>query len=54
MSYDLLAFDLVTVVDADFNAWREASTARATFTALAAKHRVAVAMVSDDGSILRP
>ncbi len=35
-------------------AWSRARTARATFTALAAKHGVAVAMVSDDGSILRP
>lgn len=35
-------------------AWSQARTARATFTALAAKHGVAVAMVSDDGSILRP
>jgi predicted XRE-type DNA-binding protein len=32
----------------------EAGAARATFTALAAKHGVAVAMVSDDRSILRP
>lgn len=34
--------------------WSQARTARATFTALANKHGVAVAMVSDDGSILRP
>lgn len=35
-------------------AWSQARTGQATFTALAAKHGVAVAMVSDDGSILRP
>jgi hypothetical protein len=35
-------------------AWSQARTARVTFAALAAKHGVAVAMVSDDGSILRP
>jgi hypothetical protein len=34
--------------------WSRARKARDTFTALAAKHGVAVAMVSDDGSILRP
>lgn len=34
--------------------WSQARTAGATFTTLAAKHGVAVAMVSDDGSILRP
>lgn len=34
--------------------WSQARTTRATFTALAAKHGVAVAMVSDEGSILRP
>lgn len=33
--------------------WSQARTARDTFTELAAKHEVAVAMVSDDGSILR-
>lgn len=35
-------------------AWSQARTAQATFTALAAKHGVAVALVSDHGSILRP
>jgi hypothetical protein len=35
-------------------AWSQARTGQATFTALAAKHGVAVAMVSDHGSILRP
>ena len=35
-------------------AWSQAETARATFTALAARHGVAVAVVSDDGAILRP
>ena len=35
-------------------AWSQAGEARATFTALAAKHGVAAALVSDDGSILRP
>lgn len=35
-------------------AWSQARTGRATFTALAAKHGVAVALVSDHGSILRP
>jgi hypothetical protein len=35
-------------------AWSQARTGQAAFTALAAKHGVAVAMVSDDGSILRP
>jgi hypothetical protein len=34
--------------------WSQARTARDTFTSLAAKHGVAVALVSDDGSILRP
>jgi hypothetical protein len=34
--------------------WSQARTARTTFTELAAKHGVAVALVSDDGSILRP
>ncbi|MFI8523158.1 hypothetical protein ACIGB8_01850 [Promicromonospora sukumoe] len=34
--------------------WSQARTARAAFTMLAAKHGVAVALVSDDGSILRP
>ncbi|MGW2092957.1 hypothetical protein [Promicromonospora sukumoe] len=35
-------------------AWSQARTGRAAFTMLAAKHGVAVALVSDDGSILRP
>lgn len=35
-------------------AWSQARTGQATFTALAAKHGVAVALVSDQGSILRP
>ncbi|WP_419706300.1 hypothetical protein [Promicromonospora sp. NFX87] len=34
--------------------WSQVRVARAAFAALAAKHGVAVAMVSDDGSILRP
>lgn len=34
--------------------WGAASEARTTFIALAAKHGVAVALVSDDCSILRP
>lgn len=35
-------------------AWSQARTGQATFMALAAKHGVAVALVSDQGSILRP
>lgn len=35
-------------------AWSQAAAARTAFTALAAKHGVAVAMVSDHGSIIRP
>lgn len=35
-------------------AWSQADTARVAFGTLAEKHRVAVAWVSDDGSIVRP
>lgn len=35
-------------------AWSQDSTARSLFTSLAAKHGVAVALVSDGGAILRP